>query len=198
MNARYRGYDVLAKWRTPSFDDVTRAVLSRRLRDVPQRRFFTEPEIDLLDAIILRLAPSFSDKPPPIALWIDAQLHQNRSEGYRREGAPPLQDHWRRGLRAIDGEARIVFGAPFAALSGDNEDATLRRAQLGEVDRTLWAGLDPAGFFSNVLLKTVVGLAYAHPAAWNDIGYGGPASPRGYVRLGFDKRDPWEAREVGA
>jgi hypothetical protein len=36
---------------------------------------------------------------------------------------------------------------------------------------------------------------YAHPTAWNEIGFGGPASPRGYVRMGFDKRDPWEAAE---
>ena len=34
---------------------------------------------------------------------------------------------------------------------------------------------------------------YAHPAAWNEIGFGGPASPRGYVRMDFDRRDPWEA-----
>ena len=37
---------------------------------------------------------------------------------------------------------------------------------------------------------------YAHPTAWNEIGFGGPASPRGYVRMGFDRRDPWEAAEA--
>ncbi len=37
---------------------------------------------------------------------------------------------------------------------------------------------------------------YAHPAAWNEIGFGGPASPRGYVRMDFDQRDPWEAAEA--
>ena len=47
-----------------------------------------------------------------------------------------------------------------------------------------------------MLLKTVVGFYYAHPKAWNEIGFGGPASPRGYVRLGFSERDPWEAKEV--
>jgi hypothetical protein len=28
------------------------------------------------------------------------------------------------------------------------------------------------------------------------MGFGGPASPRGYVRLDADKRDPWEAAEA--
>jgi len=45
------------------------------------------------------------------------------------------------------------------------------------------------------VLRTAVSIYYAHPAAWNEIGFGGPASPRGYVRLGFDRRDPWEADE---
>ncbi len=37
---------------------------------------------------------------------------------------------------------------------------------------------------------------YAHPTAWNEIGFGGPASPRGYVRMQLDRRDPWEAAEA--
>jgi hypothetical protein len=39
---------------------------------------------------------------------------------------------------------------------------------------------------------------YAHPTAWSEIGWGGPASPRGYVRLDFNERDPWEAAETGS
>jgi hypothetical protein len=37
---------------------------------------------------------------------------------------------------------------------------------------------------------------YGHPTAWSEIGFGGPASPRGYVRMDFDRRDPWEAAEA--
>ena len=40
------------------------------------------------------------------------------------------------------------------------------------------------------------GLFYSHPTAWNEIGFGGPASPRGYVRLDGDHRDAWEAAEA--
>jgi hypothetical protein len=47
-----------------------------------------------------------------------------------------------------------------------------------------------------VLVKTVAGYYYSHPAAWSEVGFGGPASPRGYVRIGFNTRDPWEAKEV--
>ncbi|WP_442755857.1 gluconate 2-dehydrogenase subunit 3 family protein [Methylocystis sp. JAN1] len=193
--APYAGYDVLAKWDTPSFDDVTRDALSRRLNEVPARRFFSHEEFALLTAVVERLAPSFPALPASlIALWIDDRLHRNIGEGFRSEGAPPMQEAWRIGLAAIDGEARRKFATAFAALAPDGRDATLRAAQAGETDAALWRGLDPASFFADALLKTVAGLVYAHPSAWSDIGFGGPASPRGYVRLGFDARDPWEAK----
>ncbi|WP_369127188.1 hypothetical protein [Paenibacillus antri] len=34
---------------------------------------------------------------------------------------------------------------------------------------------------------------YSHPAVWSEIGYGGPAYPRGYVRTQLGQLDPWEA-----
>ena len=133
--------------------------------------------------------------PRLLALWIDARLYENIGEGFRNAGAPPLRESWRLGLAAIDGEARRLFSAAFVALSPGDREATLHAVQRGALDPTLWRGLDAVSFFTDTLLKTVAGLAYAHPLAWNDIGFGGPASPRGYVRLGFDARDPWEARE---
>ena len=39
---------------------------------------------------------------------------------------------------------------------------------------------------------------YSHPWAWNEIGFGGPAYPRGYKNLGFDRREPWEVAERDA
>ena len=49
---------------------------------------------------------------------------------------------------------------------------------------------------SKFIIPDIVGAYYAHPVAWNEIGFGGPAAPRGYVRLDFDRRDPWEASEA--
>ena len=196
MDTPYRGYDVLSKWGTMSFDDRTREELTRRLHDIPARRFLSLEEFDLLAAIVERLAPVFSDGlRPPIAQWIDDRLFHNRGEGFRYAGAPPMRESWRRGLAGIDGEARPRFGAGFAALDDSRKDATLRAVQKGEVDAALWRDLCAAAFFSHTLLKTIAGLAYTHPSAWSDIGFGGPASPRGYVRLGFNQRDPWEAKE---
>jgi hypothetical protein len=37
---------------------------------------------------------------------------------------------------------------------------------------------------------------YSHPAAWNEIGFAGPAYPRGYKNTGVDRREPFEVRDA--
>jgi hypothetical protein len=194
---RFPGYDVLAKWDSPSFDAVTRAVLAARLDDVPPRRWLTQDEWDLLDAVNARLLPQPDrDRPIPITPWIDAMLHDDRGEGYRHPDMPPLRDAWRQGLAAVDAEARRLHDRPFVRLDAAAQDAVLVTLADGRAASPRWQGLDAQRFFIHHLLKTAAGIYYAHPLAWNEIGFGGPASPRGYVRLGFDGRDPWEAKEA--
>jgi len=53
--------------------------------------------------------------------------------------------------------------------------------------------LAPADFFKQLLHDTVSAY-YSHPLVWSDIGYGGPAYPRGYVRVEKGLTDPWEAK----
>ena len=190
----YAGYDVLAKWDSPSWDARTREVVRRRLTEVPPRRFFTETQWHTLEAICARLIPQPDrSQPIPIVPWIDEKLHCDWRDGFRYEDMPPLRDAWRLGLDAVDAESRQRFGAAFTALVESNQDAILRAIQSGDAHGEIWKNLPPKRFFSTVLLKEIVGEYYAHPAAWSEVGFGGPASPRGYVRLGENQRDPWEA-----
>jgi hypothetical protein len=87
-------------------------------------------------------------------------------------------------------------GVRFHALSPRERDALLARIQKGDVRTAAWTGLPPALFFAKRVLRDVVSAYYAHPHSWNEIGFGGPASPRGYVRMNYDRRDPWEASEA--
>lgn len=197
MKTPYPGYDVLAKRDTPSFNAQTRAVVEQRLHVVPERRFFTTEEWALLEAIVARLVPQPDrTEPVPIVPWIDEAVADGKGEGFRHDGMPPVTEAWRHGLAGIGQEAERRYGRAFPALGPDEQDAVLRAVQQGEVDEAGWSGVPVTRFFSDVLLKTAVGIYYAHPAAWNEIGFGGPASPRGYVRMGPNKRDPWEAKEV--
>lgn len=197
MKTPYPDYDVLAKWNTPSFNPQTRAVVEQRLHAVPGRRFFSADEWALLDAIVARLVPQPDRaEPVPIVPWIDQGLADGKGEGFRHDGMPPVTEAWRRGLAGIGREAERRYARAFAALGADEQDAVLGAVQRGEVDEDGWAGVPARTFFSDVLLKTAVGIYYAHPAAWSEIGFGGPASPRGYVRMAANRRDPWEAEEV--
>jgi Gluconate 2-dehydrogenase subunit 3 len=190
-------YDVLDKWDSPSWNEQTRAVLKKRLEEVPARRFLTETEWETLVAVCDRLIPQpdRANCPVPIVPFIDEKLFKNQGDGYRFEGMPPMREAWRQGIKAIDEEARAHWGGSFRQLPHNQQEAVLRAIQHNDTRSSAWEGLSPKRFFSNLLLRTAVSVYYAHPAAWNEIGFGGPASPRGYVRLGFNRRDPWEAEE---
>jgi len=196
MSERYPGYDVLSKWDSLSFNDQTRAVLRKRLDAPPERQFFDAEEWALLEALCDHLAPT-PERGVKIAIaeWIDADLHAGRGEGYRDPGVPPLHEAWLRGVKAIGAEARLRFGRPFVELSENEREQLCRRLHEGKAEAAEWDGM-PAGAFFGMVLNAIAGHYYAHPAAWNEIGFGGPAGPRGYVRLSLNERDPWEAKEA--
>jgi hypothetical protein len=135
-------------------------------------------------------------EPVPIVPWIDDMLHKNETPGYRYADMPPMREAWCRGLDAIAAEARQRHGQGFEQLSAEQQDELLGHVQHNRVDKQIWGDLPAGGFFLHHLLKQTVGVYYSHPDAWSEMGYGGPASPRGYARLGSDERDPWEAREA--
>lgn len=195
----FPGFDVLAKRDSLSWNAKTRAVLDKRLRIGPEtRRFFDETEWPTLKALADRIVPQPADRgdPVPVAALVDHKLATDTRDGYRNAALPEEREAWRRGLKALDAEAGARFGARFHALGGWAQDEILKRAEAGELDDPAWEGLPPKLFFHQRVLADVVKAYYAHPTAWNEIGWGGPASPRGYVRMDFDRRDPWEAAEA--
>jgi Gluconate 2-dehydrogenase subunit 3 len=199
MRDRYPGYDVLSKRDTPSWNDKTRAVIDRRLAIEPGAyRFFEAAEWLTLRALCARIVPQPADRarPVPLAAMIDAKLHGNQGDGYRDARLPPMREAWRRGLAALDAEAMARHGVHFHALAPEQQDDLLRAMQKGELKHAAWGDMPCKVFFKHRVLSDIVRAYYAHPAAWNEIGWGGPASPRGYVRMDFDRRDEWEAAEA--
>jgi hypothetical protein len=194
----YPDYDVVAKWNSPSWNDQTRVVLAKRLSKVPTRRFFDELQYETLKAVCDRVMPqperSVKDK-VPIAPWIDDRLARNVTNGTRYPPLSPQQECWKRGMDAIEAEAKHRFGRSFHKLDPAEQDILLRAIDHGDVQVPNWAKLPPQMFMRKLLLRQIVEVYYAHPSAWSEIGFGGPASPRGYLRLGINRRDPWEGEE---
>jgi len=195
MEPRFPGYSTLAKRDSPSWNDATRVVIDKRLHHPPPRRFFTPEEWPILLALCDRIIPQSTEPKVPIANFVDAKMADDEGDGYRRANLPTMQEMWRRGLAATDAEARLRFGAAFVDLPGGRQDDVLHAIQQGDVRARTWADIPAKAFFKSRVLHDVVAIYYAHPQGWDEMGFGGPASPRGYVRMGFDRHDPWDAVE---
>jgi Gluconate 2-dehydrogenase subunit 3 len=199
MRDLYPGYDVLAKRHTASWNEKTRRVIDERLAvDPSAHAFFGDQEWRSLCAVCDRIVPQPADRVAavPVAALIDRKLVRGWHEGYRDAGLPRPREAWKRGLDALQSESVQLHGQPFAALAAAEQDGLLKRMQNGELHHPAWGGMSCALFFKKRLLPDIVMTYYSHPTAWNEIGWGGPASPRGYVRMRPDRRDPWEAAEA--
>jgi hypothetical protein len=196
---RYPGYDVLGKRYTPSWNDKTRDAVDSRLAIEDRPRFLTSEAWETLSALADRVVPQPEGRAPiPVAGMIDAMLAEDYCEGFRHARMPKLREAWARALAAIDAEAVRMGAERFAHLAADRQDQLLAAMKDGALRDPAWGDMPPKLFFSLRLLPDLTGAYYAHPSAWSAIGFGGPASPRGYVRLEPGIRDPWEATEADA
>jgi Gluconate 2-dehydrogenase subunit 3 len=128
MSDRYPGYDVLAKRSSQSWNEQTRRVIDERLAIDPEAHgFFTDVEWLILKAVCARIVPQPPDRsrPVPLAAMIDQKLTANATDGYRDARLPPLREAWRRGLHALDAEARVLKHGSFGELNALEQDAVL-------------------------------------------------------------------------
>ncbi len=196
-SGRYPGYDVMLKQWSPSWNEITREVVQRRLAVPREPRFFTAAEWDTLGAVCDRILPQPPDRPAvPLPAYVDQKITERHMDGYRYAALPEQGEAWRRGLAALDQEAIDAGGGRFHTLPAEAQDDLLRRMQAGELTSEAWGGMPCKPFFEHRVIADITHAYYAHPVSWNEIGFGGPASPRGYVRMELDRRDRWEAAEA--
>ena len=196
-SGRYPGYDVMSKRESQSWNDKTREVIDARLATEPRPAFFSCDEWKTLEALCDRVMPQPEGRPrAPLAAYVDRQLLEGKTKGYRFAGMPQPAEAWKRALAALDEASVRGHGRPFAFLTEQDQDAILRQMADGSFEADAMHGMPSRTFWTSHVIHDVVAAYYAHPTAWSEIGFGGPASPRGYVRLGLDRRDPWEPEEA--
>jgi hypothetical protein len=194
---RFPGYDVLAKRNGMSWNDVTRRVIDERLAVAREPKFFSLEEWRTLEALSARIIPQPKDRPPvPLAAYIDQKMLTYGERGTRIEPMPWDGAAWKIALHALEAEAQAGYGEAFHELPAGNADALLHRMQKGQLKNPTWGDVAPELFFAKRVLTDIPAAYYAHPTAWSEMGFGGPASPRGYVRMEANRRDPWEAAEA--
>lgn len=193
----YLGFSTLAQ--QEFWDDATRTVVLQRVNEPPPIRFFTPDEARLMQAVIDRILPQ-DDRDDqhkiPILNMIDDRLFHNRIDGYRYEDMPPDTEAHRLGLRAIDTIAREEYGDGFIDLSPDRQERILQTIHdcRPPAAHDIWAKMNCQRYWMLLVQDCIEGY-YAHPWAWDEIGFGGPAYPRGYMRLEHGLPEPWEAEE---
>jgi hypothetical protein len=132
----------------------------------------------------------------PILPAIDERLSKNSLNGFRYEDMPSDQEAYRMGLRAIDEMAMQLFRLPFTSLSVHRQELILKSIHDGEPEpaHEVWKQM-PVHRFWALLMEDCANAYYSHPWAWDEIGFGGPAYPRGYMRLENGLPEPWEKDE---
>ena len=194
----FPGYDVLAKRDSPSWNSQTRAVIDERLALQVPDGVLDAVQLATLRRVVERICSDAPGRPATTTLaMVVRKIGENESDGFRHHALPPTGACWRLGLDALEAEARARYGVAFGALTGENADIVLRLVSLGDVRASEWATLPPRLFWSWRLIPDCVSAHWAQPSLWSAMGFGGPAAPRGYVRTGIDRRDPWEAIEAG-
>ena len=193
----YPGYNTLSQ--QSYWDEATRKVVLKRVEQVPSIRFFTSDEALLLQAVTDRLLPQ-DDRDAvhkiPIVAAIDERLYEKRGNGYRFEDMPPDDEAHRLGLQAIEAIAQHLYTKPFCQLDMLAQDTVLKTIHDGNppAGQEIWQKMAVHRFWA-LIMQDVVQAYYAHPYAWDEIGFGGPAYPRGYMRLEGGKPEPWEVEE---
>lgn len=194
---RYPDADILAQ--RGHWDDATREVILDRVHNVPNYRFFDEQERETLLALCARIVPQDHHLPErrvPIAPWIDQRCAERFIDGFRFDDMPDESTAWRWGLAGLDETARTLYGRRFVDLSDDERDATLREIDGEHPAGDTWTRMPPRRWLRTVAIRQIAGIYYAHPIAWDEIGFGGPAYPRGYAALNHGAPEPWEAQEA--
>lgn len=196
MPDRYPDYDVLARRGTLSWNRQTRATIDRRLALAELDPGLGEGRITTLRRIAARIVPQPEGRPPVnVVAMVLAKIGSSHPDGFRHAALPTILLAWTIALDAIDAHARMHHSKPFAEVYDATADDLLHAVEQGDTPSEIWEGMNSQLFWSWRLIPDLLSAYWAYPSTWSAMGFGGPASPRGYVRLGINMRDPWEAEE---
>ena len=194
MHGRYPDYDVLAEARPLGRGRRARSCSSRVARR-PAAALLRRPRGGARSAPSATSCSAQDAEPRiPVLAMVDAKLHAGELDGFRYDDMPEdprdlaarRRGARRRGARRRRAELRARRRRARSARSSTR----FSEGELGALGRAA-----PSTQAWTVVMRGVARRFYSHPWAWNEIGFGGPAYPRGYMRLhsGAGQREPWEA-----
>lgn len=180
------------------WDPHTREIVSKRTETEPffQLQYLTERESKTLFALCAIL---LDDKRVPILSFVvhhfDSTLTAGIGESQRKIGVPKQSELLRSGLVLLDETCTRVYGSSFDGINEELKKEVVGNLMQGNFTLQSEQMTIPVKDFMNKISSEAVAAYYSHPEIWSEIGYAGPAYPRGYVRTEFGLTDPWEAKK---
>jgi Gluconate 2-dehydrogenase subunit 3 len=186
---RFPQFDVLAQSR--HWDAATRDVIEVRLAPDSRLRFFSAAEAAAAGALFDQLLDQHGEPRVPVLELIDDRLARDETDGWRYASMPKDPDAWRRSLAALDADAVAHYGTTFGAANAAQQAQIIQSIQdLGDEQ---WHAMKAEQIWS-LWTRYACTAFYSHPLAWQEMGFAGPAYPRGYKNLGLDRREPFEVK----
>lgn len=185
---RFPGFDVLDQ--VEHWDELTAGAVLSRLDPGYDFRFFSPAEQVCAGALFDQLLGQHDEPKVPVLALVDKRLALGETDGWFYEDMPEDAQAWRVTLGGIDEDALLSHGHLFGELSLEYQAALVQAVQ----DAKIWHGF-VAGHVWSLWTRYASTAFYSHPWAWNEIGFGGPAYPRGYKAIGVSALEPWEVRD---
>ncbi|MCH5586051.1 gluconate 2-dehydrogenase subunit 3 family protein [Shimazuella sp. AN120528] len=190
--SHYPSYDVMKA--KDEWDDHTQQIVSKRLEPTASYSFLTKKEAAMLQQICGQLT---GDERESLIFYIldhmDQTLHSSIGEGQRKVGAPKAKELLRSGLEALEQTSQEKYELSFVQLDKKAQQQLLTQLSKEQAFTSKRSSIPQKELFKKLLTMTLEAY-YSHPLVWSEIGYGGPAYPRGYVRTQLGQLDPWEAQ----
>jgi hypothetical protein len=197
-NTQYPNFDVMSE--KEHWDSHTREIVAERLTSETFRsyEYLSDHEAETLFRICAIL---LDDDRSPILSYVvfhfESVLQSGIGESQRKSGVPKQSDLIHGGLTWLDQVCEERYGLKFVALDKPVQELAIRQAVNGDLSRSSTVVPIPVKDWIDKVLAEAVAAYYSHPSIWSEIGYAGPAYPRGYVRSELGLTDPWEARRDG-
>jgi hypothetical protein len=187
---RFPGFDVLGE--VSHWDAVTAGAVLSRLGPSPPLRFFSLDEEAVGRALFDQLLDQREEPRVPVLEMIDSRLAEAQTDGWHYAEMPEDGEAFKASFAALDDDAQKAFGRRFAELDWYDQADLVQAVQ--QLQESQWHRLRADRVWS-LWTRYACTAFYSHPWAWNEIGFGGPAYPRGYKNLGIDAREPWEVAD---
>ncbi len=182
------------------WDSHTRQIVGKRTdtQSIFSLQYLTEQESNTLFELCAIL---LDDGRNPIISFVvhhfDATLATNIGESQRKDGVPKLSILIRDGVALLEKACTDIYRSPFGSLNEETKTEVVSNLMQGNFTLKSDQITIPVKDFIHKISSEATAAYYSHPTIWSEIGYAGPAYPRGYVRTELGLTDPWEARQDG-